>query len=218
MESKPIIKTSKDIIKPKKSNIPLSSVKFQNTWVFWENYSSKTVKLKYEETNKEIFKWNDIITFFQFWNKYPGNNPKNLFYDGKKIKYFFKEKFRIISMNIFKDGIKPLWEDENNNGGKFIQLEYQIQNLSKMEEFCRESQIQWKKLALLVMGGILPGAEFINGIRFIDKTNFDRGNKILFRIEIWISKNIKEKILKELIEIVKKNIKCQKIGVKNIEL
>ena len=180
MESKPVLKTSKDITPQKKEGIPLSSVKFVNTWVFWENYSSKTVKLKYEETNREIFKWSDIITFFQFWNKYPGNNPKNIFYDGKTIKYYFKDKFRIISMNIFKEGIKPLWEDENNNGGKFLQMEYQVSNTSKMNQFCKELQIQWKKLALLTMGGRFPGSEYINGIRFIDKTNFDRGNKILF--------------------------------------
>ena len=218
MESKPVLKTSKDITPQKKEGIPLSSVKFANTWVFWENYSSKTVKLKYEETNKEIFKWSDIITFFQFWNKYPGNNPKNVFYDGKTIKYYFKDKFRIISMNIFKEGIKPLWEDENNNGGKFLQMEYQVSNTSKMNQFCKELQIQWKKLALLTMGGRFPGSEYINGIRFIDKTNFDRGNKILFRIEIWISKKIKDKTLKELLDVIKKNFNAEKISVKDIKL
>ena len=218
METKPIIKTKNDIITPKKQDIPLSSVQFSNTWAFWENYSGKSVQLKYEEANKQIFKWSDIITFFQFWNKYPGNNPKNVFYDGNSVKYFFKEQYRIVSMNIFKDGIKPLWEDEQNNGGKYLQLEYQIQKSSRMDEFCNAASFQWKKLALSTMGGALPGAEFINGIRFIDKTNFERGNKILFRIEIWISKKIDEKTLNELIEIIKKNLGCEKVIVKDIKL
>ena len=218
MEQNIILKNSNEIVSPLKSDIPLSSVRFSKSWTFWESYISKSINLSYEEANKEIFKWSDIITFFQFWNKYPGNNPKNVFYDGKTIKYYFKDKFRIISMNIFKEGIKPLWEDENNNGGKFLQMEYQVSNTSKMNQFCKELQIQWKKLALLTMGGRFPGSEYINGIRFIDKTNFDRGNKILFRIEIWISKKIKEKTLKELLDVIKKNFNSEKISVKDIKL
>ena len=219
METTQAIINKKDIISPeKKSDIPFSSVKFSKTWTFWESYISKEIKLSYDQANKQIFQWNDIISFFQFWNKYPGNNPKNVFYDGNSVKYFFKEQYRIVSMNIFKDGIKPLWEDEQNNGGKYLQLEYQIQKSSRMDEFCNAASFQWKKLALSTMGGALPGAEFINGIRFIDKTNFERGNKILFRIEIWISKKIDEKTLNELIEIIKKNLGCEKVIVKDIKL
>ena len=118
-------------------------------------------------------------------------------------------------MNIFRDGIKPMWEDEKNKGGKYLQLEYQIKN-DEMDEFSKSASIHWKKLALTTMGGSIPGSEFINGIRFIDKTNFERGNKILFRIEIWISKIMEEKKLKELEEYVKKNL-CEKVTIKNIE-
>ena len=218
MESKQEKKTSKDILDQKKTDIPISSVKFADSWTFWENYESKSADLAYHETNKQIFKWNDIISFFQFWNKYPGNNPKNIFYDGKNIKYFFQEKLRIISMNIFKEGIKPLWEDENNNGGKYLQLEYQIKNPSRIEEFCKAASLQWEKLALCTMGRSLPGGKFINGIRFVDKTNFKKGNQIMFRIEIWVSKNIEENILNELKEIVGKNLGCEKVIVKDIKV
>ena len=215
MEEKPILKGSKDIIPQKREEIPLSSVQFNSTWAFWESYSGKSIKLRYEQANKQIFQWNDIITFFQFWNKYPGKNPKNVFFDGNEVKYFFEQKYRIIAMNIFRDGIKPMWEDEKNKGGKYLQLEYQIKN-DEMDEFSKSASIHWKKLALTTMGGSIPGSEFINGIRFIDKTNFERGNKILFRIEIWISKIMEEKKLGELEEYVKKNL-CEKVTIKNIE-
>jgi hypothetical protein len=122
-------KTSKDIITPeKKKEIPLNQVQFSKTWTFWETYTSKATKLEYSDSNKLIFKWNDVITFFQFWNKYPGKDIKNIFFDGNDIKYFFNEKYRIISMSIFQEGIKPLWEDEQNNGGKYFQLDYKIKN------------------------------------------------------------------------------------------
>ena len=218
MESKQEKKTSKDILEQKKTDIPISSVKSADSWIFWENYESKSSEHSYQDTNKQIFKWNDIISFFQFWNKYPGNSPKNIFYDGKNIKYFFKEKLRIISMNIFKEGIKPLWEDENNNGGKFLKLEYQIKNVSRIEEFFKAASLQWEKLALCAMGRSLPGAKFINGIRFVDKTNFKKGNQIMFRIEIWISKNIEENILNKLKEVVGKNLGCENVIVQDIKV
>ena len=97
-------KTSKDIISPeKKTDIPLNQVQFSKTWTFWETYTSKATKLEYSDSNKLIFKWKDIITFFQFWNKYPGKDIKNIFFDGNDIKYFFNEKYRIISMSIFQE-------------------------------------------------------------------------------------------------------------------
>ena len=172
MESKPT-KTSKDIITPeKKTDIPLNSVQFSKSWTFWETYTSKTKKLEYANSKRLIFKWNDLITFFQFWNKYPGKDIKNILFDGNKVKYFFNEKYRITSMNIFQEGIEPMWEDEQNKGGKYFQCDYQIK--SDLETFSQLANAHWKKLALCTMGGTIPNGEYINGIRFVDKTNFEK--------------------------------------------
>ena len=193
MESKPT-KTSKDIITPeKKTDIPLNSVQFSKSWTFWETYTSKTKKLEYANSKRLIFKWNDLITFFQFWNKYPGKDIKNILFDGNKVKYFFNEKYRITSMNIFQEGIEPMWEDEQNKGGKYFQCDYQIK--SDLETFSQLANAHWKKLALCTMGGTIPNGEYINGIRFVDKTNFERGKIIMFRIEIWVKKGLEEKNL-----------------------
>ena len=210
------VKTSEDILSPKKNEISLNSVQFSKSWSFWESYSSKTIKLTYEESNKEIYKWNDIISFFQFWNKYPGNDIKNIFYDGINVKYFFKEKFRITSINVFIEGIKPMWEDEQNKGGKYFQLDYKVQK-DKMDEFINASNYQWKKLMLSLMGMNIPGADYINGIRFIDKTNFDKGKIIMFRIEVWIRKNVEENIIEEMNKYLKENLGCEKINVLDIK-
>ena len=217
MESKEKIKTSKDVISPpKKEDIPLSSVQFSKTWTFWESYLCKGQKLSYDESNKAIFKWNDLITFFQFWNKYPGNDIKNIFFDGYNVKWFFKEKFRINSMNVFQDGIKPMWEDEKNKGGKYFQLDYQIQK-DQMEEFSKLANFHWKKLILGTMGGTLPHSEFINGIRFVDKTDFERGKIIMFRMEVWIAKNVEKSKVDELKNYLSKALGCEKINVKDID-
>ena len=212
------LKTGKDIITPEiKSNIPLNAVKFKHAWTFWETYVSKKVKLSYNDSNKLIFKWSDLITFFQFWNNYPGKDIKNILFDGNEIKFFFKEKYRINSMNIFKEGIKPMWEDEQNKGGKYFQLDYQIKK-EDMDTFSNLANLHWKKLALCTMGGTIPNADYINGIRFVDKTDFDRGKIIMFRMEVWVRKNMEENKLEELKKYLSENLGCQRVIVKDIAI
>ena len=216
METTQTIKNKNDIITPeKKSDIPFSSVKFSKTWTFWESYISKDIKLSYNEANKQIFQWNDIISFFQFWNKYPGKDIKNIFFDGYNVKFFFKEKYRINSMNIFQEGIKPMWEDEKNKGGKYFQMDYQIQK-DQMEKFSELANFHWKKLALSTMGGIIPYSENINGIRFVDKTDFERGKIIMFRMEVWINKYLEADKVTELKNYLGNALGCEKVNVKDI--
>ena len=211
-------KTGKDIITPEiKSEIPLNAVKFKKSWTFWETYVSKTTDLSFENSNKLIFKWDDLITFFQFWNKYPGRDIKNILFDGNNLKYFFKEKYRINAMNIFQEGIKPMWEDEQNKGGKYFQLDYKIKS-DEMDTFSELANIHWKKLALTTMGGSIPHADYINGIRFVDKTDFDRGKIIMFRMEVWLRKNMEENKLEELKKYLGDNLGCQRVIVKDIDV
>ena len=101
-----------------------NKVKLKRKWSFWENYESKNHEEKnYSKLLKEIFTFNDLIPFWQFWNKYPGSDAKQIFYNGEQIKYFFKDKYRIIAMNLFEKGIKPEWEDNKNKGGNVLILE-----------------------------------------------------------------------------------------------
>ena len=217
MKENSTTKTGKDIITPEiKSEIPLNAVKFKKSWTFWETYVSKTTDLSFENSNKLIFKWDDLITFFQFWNKYPGRDIKNILFDGNNLKYFFKEKYRINAMNIFQEGIKPMWEDEQNKGGKYFQLDYKIKN-DEMDTFSELANVHWKKLALCTMGGSIPHADYINGIRFVDKTNFTRGKIIMFRIEVWVRKNMEENKLEELKKYLSENLGCQNVISKNID-
>ena len=113
-------------------------------------------------------------------------------------------------MNIFQDGIEPMWEDEQNKGGKYFQCDYQIK--SDLETFSQLANAHWKKLALCTMGGTIPNGEYINGIRFVDKTKLAYGyNKIMisFKYEIWTNSNMKEDELNELKNYCTKEFGCQ---------
>ena len=117
-------------------------------------------------------------------------------------------------MNIFQEGIEPMWEDEQNKGGKYFQCDYQIKH--NMETFSQLANNHWKKLALSIMGGTVPYSEYINGIRFVDKTDFGRGKIIMFRMEIWVKKGLEENKLNELKSFFSTHLGCPNIIQKDI--
>ena len=189
--------------------------KLNRTWSFWENYESKTRQEKdYTKLLKEIFSFGDLISFWQFWNKYPGSETKNIFYNGDCIKYFFKEKYRIIAMNLFIKGIKPEWEDKKNKGGKVLILEYVInQELTQFLNLVSES---WTKLLCYLIGETLPHSEYINGVRFVDKTKFGKAKSIIFKFEIWVNSSMDEKDIDELNQFLSNEFGCPTIEIRNI--
>ena len=177
--------------------IEKEKIVLKRSWSFWENYESKNRAEKdYSKLLKEIYTFNDIISFWQFWNKYPGNDTKQIFYNGEHVKYFFKEKYRIIAMNVFEQGIKPEWEDKKNQKGNVLTLEYIVD--TGLDVFLPKVTELWKKLLLYLIGETLPYSDNINGIRFCDKTKFGYNKNVIFKFEIWVSSLMKEEELEEL--------------------
>ena len=190
-------------------------LKLNRQWSFWENYESKTKQEKdYTKLLKEIFSFSDLISFWQFWNKYPGSEIKNIFYNGDCIKYFFKEKYRIIAMNLFVKGIKPEWEDKKNKGGKVLILEYVISH--ELAEFLKLVSESWTKLLCYLIGETLPHSEQINGIRFVDKTKFGKAKSIIFKFEVWVNSSIEEKEIDDLNQFLSNEFGCPSIEIRNI--
>ena len=195
--------------------IEKEKVQLNRSWSFWENYSMKNeVKKDSSYLFKEIFTFDDIISFWQFWNKYPGRDTKNIFFNGEYITYFFKEKYRITAMNLFVKGIKPEWEDTNNAGGKVLILEYEVKK--ELDKFLMLVNHSWIKLLVYLIGEQIPSSNHINGIRFVDKTILSKG--IIFRFEVWINKTMKDDgKLGELKSFLSKNFGCSSIKVKKLE-
>lgn len=70
------------------SLIHFDKVKFPRSWAFWENYTTKTTKLDYQKAMKLIFSWDDLISFWQFWNHYPGSDASKIFFNGEHVKLY----------------------------------------------------------------------------------------------------------------------------------
>ena len=203
----------------KESNlIEEKKVRLNREWSFWENYEPKEKNQKnldYSMFLKNIYSFNDLISFWQFWNKYPGSTPSKIFYNGEVIRYFFREKYRIIAMNLFQSGIRPEWEDEKNKKGKVLTLEYLVS--TDLDKFMDTVEKTWTSLMLSLIGENLFYSQYINGIRFIDKTQIGGGKRIMFRFEVWTNKNITEEELTSLKEYLGKNFGCAGISVKDIK-
>lgn len=139
--------------------IEIEKVRFNRTWAFWENYIDKERIKEYSSLMRNIFEWDNLIKFWQFWNKYPGSDAKNIFFDGNRIVYYFKDKNRINAMNVFVKGIRPEWEDQENAGGKYFQLDYKIDK--EIDKFFQIVSEAWQKLILNTMGENIPCAEYV---------------------------------------------------------
>ena len=117
-------------------------------------------------------------------------------------------------MNLFQNGIRPEWEDEKNKKGKVLTLEYVVSN--DLDRFMKTVEKTWTNLMLSVIGENLLYSNYINGVRFIDKTQLGGGKRIMFRFEVWTNKNITEDELASLKEYLGKNFGCSGISVKDI--
>lgn len=62
---------------------------------------------------------------------------------------------------IFRKGVRPLWEDRANKGGKLISIEHPIANAKKQKISDR-----WTDLVLSVLGETIANSDIINGVEF----------------------------------------------------
>ena len=108
-------------------------------------------------------------------------------------------------MNIFKKGIKPEWEDENNKRGNILTLSYLIDK--DLETFLTKINELWIKLILLLIGETIPFSDNINGIRFVDKTRLNKN--VIFKFEVWVNKFMKEDELNEIKKYLYKEFGCE---------
>ena len=199
--------TNNDLKIEESDTIEQDKVILNRSWSFWENYENRNKGNNY--MIEEIYSFDNIISFWQFWNKYPGNETKSIFFDGECIKYFFKEKYRISAINLFVKGIRPEWEDENNKDGNTLILEYTIKEYN--ETFYSLLTEKWLKLMLGLIGETITYSNKINGIRFVDKSKIAKNNNkiIIFRFEIWAEKSMTEKEIEELKEKLFSEFGCR---------
>ena len=176
-------------IPPAKINITSNSVektKLKSRYVFWyrisEDYiyqnppKTKLDKSEYEKKKKKIAEFETIEDFwaiFQHLRKPDSCRPG-------------------IEFQLFRFGVKPIWEDENNkNGGKAT--------IKLRKDF---TTIIWEEMIFSLIGDVLPESikNEINGIVVASRKDFNK-------LEIWFKNwsieknNIIEKHIRDLLQM-----------------
>jgi hypothetical protein len=103
-----------------------------------------------------------VQEFAQYWKGAP--RPNQCFGGGNSIE----------SLQIFKKGVRPMWEDvANANGGEWqARSSFDLSTLSSV----------WENLVMGLVGEQIDAGDEITGARVVDKS---RGRNMVFRLELW---------------------------------
>lgn len=167
-----------------------------NTWVLYDHERSD--KDTYENCTRKIGSFSTVEGFWSIFNNYP--LVSEIFNDGISKPVLGQRE--ISALSLFKENIKPIWEDPmNSTGGEFVKRRFNKKN--PMEE----AMIDWENLVLSCIGENLDDS--ITGVRIIDSSVPNiykkKSFKTLYRIEIWFSdlskKDSIEKTLNDILNM-----------------
>mmetsp|Transcript_79370 Transcript_79370/g.157266 ORF Transcript_79370/g.157266 Transcript_79370/m.157266 type:complete len:245 (-) Transcript_79370:79-813(-) len=165
------------------------------TWTIWEQImqSSDAKTAQYSDATHRVASFGTVKGFWKYWNHLP--QPSELL-DGKKFVRETGDNTRSVvdALMVFRDGIRPEWEDAvNASGGHFqFQLKAQLGG-GAIDEY-------WNNIVLGMIGGSVEPADMITGIRLVDKLGQQRTSSI--RIEVWFS-NFEET---ERVDLLQRNL------------
>lgn len=146
------------------------------TWTIWQQIAQSDSKA-YSDATQNVASFSTVKDFWRYWNHLP--QPSELL-DGKKFVRETPDSRSIVdALMLFRDGIKPEWEDSANaTGGHFqFQLKPQLGG-GAIDEV-------WNNIVLGVIGATMEHSQMITGVRLVDKLSQSRASAI--RIEVWFS-------------------------------
>jgi translation initiation factor 4E len=159
----------------KKKELPL-----RYNWWLWEQMMQQDNKggAQYSDATKKVKSFASVQEFWQVWNHLP--QPSELLNHNRLVREDTEGVHIVDALMVFRDGIKPEWEDKmNQNGGHF---QFQLKNTispGQIDEY-------WNNLVLGIVGASIEPAHLITGLRLVDKLYAARGQPHI-RIEIWYS-------------------------------
>eukprot|EP00931_Biecheleriopsis_adriatica_P005092 TRINITY_DN106651_c0_g1_i1.p1 TRINITY_DN106651_c0_g1~~TRINITY_DN106651_c0_g1_i1.p1 ORF type:complete len:253 (-),score=47.96 TRINITY_DN106651_c0_g1_i1:79-837(-) len=189
----PFLSFNATITKPVDLALPVAAdskkkdPKLDSTWVLYEQPEQKSAG---SMAVRPLLSVSTVKQFWSCWNHVP--QPSHLL-EGKKWSRIQKDgkKELIAGFAIFKEGVRPEWEDpQNAYGGHFeITLQPQIGG-GCMDEV-------WNNVVLGMVGGLIEPSDMITGARLIDKLHLSGGPnsklKPNVRLELWFNDYENEK-------------------------
>lgn len=158
----------------KHTELPLKS-----KWVIWEQIAPDSAGGKttqYADQTNKVTDFRTVQDFWKLWNHLP--QPSELLDQKRLVRETVHGVNVLDAIMIFKEGIRPEWEDPDNaKGGHF---QYQLKSSvggPQIDEY-------WNNIVIAMIGGEIEPYDMINGVRLVDKLNVPRqANGI--RLEVW---------------------------------
>eukprot|EP00595_Chromulina_sp_UTEXLB2642_P003354 CAMPEP_0196765784 /NCGR_PEP_ID=MMETSP1095-20130614/12566_1 /TAXON_ID=96789 ORGANISM="Chromulina nebulosa, Strain UTEXLB2642" /NCGR_SAMPLE_ID=MMETSP1095 /ASSEMBLY_ACC=CAM_ASM_000446 /LENGTH=151 /DNA_ID=CAMNT_0042124519 /DNA_START=68 /DNA_END=519 /DNA_ORIENTATION=+ len=140
---------------------------------------------------EEVADFSTVEDFWRIWTYMP--KPSEVLYDGIPKKDLLNR--RVDAFSLFKKGIRPEWEDPQNN---------KASELSTAIGIDCDIDVVWENMVLALIGQCLEENDEICGCRVVDKYRGSRNQqqKPMFRLELWFkphvtfdeSENIKKRL------------------------
>mmetsp|Transcript_145779 Transcript_145779/g.252381 ORF Transcript_145779/g.252381 Transcript_145779/m.252381 type:complete len:238 (-) Transcript_145779:145-858(-) len=173
----------------------------RNTWAIWEQIQTKSdgTGNAYADSTHRVAAFSTVKGFWKYWNHLP--QPSELL-DGKKFVRETAESRSVVdALMVFREGVKPQWEDPLNETGGHFQFQLRPQVDKGLEKGLIDEY--WNNIVLGMIGGTIDPADMITGIRLVDKLTAQKNSAI--RLEVWFS-NMEDS---EKVDLLESNLlKC----------
>ncbi len=214
-------------------------IPLKHTWALWEQLQQGgnppqpdlvpttehgVTGASYTDLTAKVVTLSDVQTFWRYFANLP--QPSQILGESKKIVRQDTENGptnTLAALMLFKEGVRPEWEDPANSKGGHFQFNLQLERSRNTKETMLGSAIKeagtsnsswltqtdeyWNNIVLGMIGGTLDSDDFITGVRLVDKIKPapKQGGKPVghIRVEVWfrdISDTIKVNALRESLE------------------
>jgi hypothetical protein len=199
------------------SEEPPSEDKLRYTWVLWEQSrnaepATEPGTTNYGDLTREVASISTVQEFWSVFNSIP--QPSELLATPDPTSTP-QATCSIGAFMLFKQGVRPEWEDPTNKTGGHLQFTLQAGDkyrcIFKENSSAREHDVlaiideYWNNLVLSLIGNTIPHIDDITGIRLVDKVRPGRSKPTgHVRIEIWFARSSKIDSIREGIELIVK--------------
>lgn len=182
----------------------------QNEWTIWEQLENDSHK-DYTSNMKPVLTFSTVQEFWRIWDNLP--QPSQLMTDHRMISKAQDGPPQMVdAMMIFRDNVKPMWEDPLNANGGHFEARYQ---LTKDEDSQARIDEHWNNIVLGIIGATVDPVNVITGVRLVDKLRTSRGGGFL-RIEIWFTDTGNPDARKQLKESIEATMSTRPDGTRDM--
>ena len=167
-------------------------------WSLWWRFKSGGRNKSYDSSNLEpVFTFSNLNEFSQIYNgsilgKYSTFIDKKL--QNRNSSNIEDKEFQNLPIDclmLFRNGVRPEWEDKlNTKGGHFV-----VEINSSDYDLCDQL---WKELSCYLVGETWQNSEYVTGLRILHKT---KGDKISIKYEIWLEITKNERLSEKFDQI-----------------